>query len=237
MNITTQDIASATATGQSGQSIVTGTPTANSAVSAGCSSNNAAMINISGTWTGTLQFEATSNGGETWNPVDALVKGVAAVIQSCTGNGSFLINTAGNQIVRARATGAMTGSAVVNITEQNEIDFIHALTQGATPARTSAAFSSSNTITETKITLAPGVSQQIVASNANRKLLRWMNTGINPMTVSVAASAVVGTGMNYGPASSTSDQGGSEDFDGTNVPSNQFAAISTGGTTLTVWEA
>lgn len=94
-----------------------------------------------------------------------------------------------------------------------------------------------STVTQTIITLSPGTTTQLIAANAARKGLRWMNIGSNPMTVAPGASAaVVGQGMQYNGAFGTGMQGGSESFEGTAVPTSAFQAISTLGTTIVVWE-
>lgn len=92
------------------------------------------------------------------------------------------------------------------------------------------------TWTPTIVTLTAANSATLIAANANRKALRWMITGTNPMTVVPGAGpAVAGAGMNYSPGSGTGYQGGSDSFAG-EVSTQAFSAISTGGTTVVVWE-
>ena len=93
------------------------------------------------------------------------------------------------------------------------------------------------TITQTLVTLTAATSAQLIAANATRKGLRWMNTGTNPMTVVPGAGpAVAGSGMNYNGSTGAGFQGGSEAFEGSAVPTGAYQAISTLGTTVTVWE-
>jgi hypothetical protein len=93
------------------------------------------------------------------------------------------------------------------------------------------------TITQTIVTLTAATSATLIAANANRRYLCWMNTGTAPMTVAPGAVTVVaGTGMNYDPGSSASNQGGSFCQDGVTVSQQAFSAISTAGTKVTVWE-
>jgi hypothetical protein len=93
------------------------------------------------------------------------------------------------------------------------------------------------TLTQTIVTLAAATSAPLIAANPNRKYLSWMVVGANPATIVPGAGpAVAGTGMNYNPGSSAIHQGGSQSFEGPAVPTNAFAAISTGGTTVVVWE-
>lgn len=93
------------------------------------------------------------------------------------------------------------------------------------------------TITQTTKTLVAATSAQLIAANANRKGLRWMVTGANPMTVVPGAGpAAVNTGLNYSGNSGAGTQGGSDTFEGSSCPTGAFQAISTGGTTVIIWE-
>lgn len=93
------------------------------------------------------------------------------------------------------------------------------------------------TWTQTIVTLTAATSAALIAANANRKALRWMVTGLNPMTVAPGnVTVTAGAGMNYSPASGTGFQGGFESFSGIEISAQQFNAISTLGTTVAVWE-
>jgi hypothetical protein len=92
------------------------------------------------------------------------------------------------------------------------------------------------TWTQTSVTLAAATSASLIASNGSRKALRWMVSGINPMTVGLGSGAVTaGAGFSYNGASATGFQGGSDGFVG-EISIQQFSAISTLGTTVIVWE-
>lgn len=71
-------------------------------------------FDISGTWTGTLTFEQTSN-GSTWRTLLVTNAATGAQVSSTTAGGSWTVpnNFIG---VRLRATGAVTGLAVVTAT-------------------------------------------------------------------------------------------------------------------------
>jgi hypothetical protein len=106
-----------------------------------------------------------------------------------------------------------------------------------TPAAPLSVVGKTTTTTATIVTLTAATSAQLIAANATRKGLRWMNIGTNPVTVVIGAGpAVVGNGMAYSGAAGTGQQGGSEAFEGTAVPGDQMYAISTLGTTIIVWE-
>lgn len=93
------------------------------------------------------------------------------------------------------------------------------------------------TWTQTLITLVAATNQQVLASNASRKALRWMNTGVNPFTaVPGAVAAVAGNGMSYGGNNGVGTQGGSDSFTDNEISTQAWQMISTIGTTLVIWE-
>lgn len=90
--------------------------------------------------------------------------------------------------------------------------------------------------TQSVVVLAAATSAALIAANPARVALRWMNVGANPFTVVPGAGpAVAGAGMSYNGASGVGLQGGSDTFDA-DVSQQAFAAISTAGTTVVVWE-
>lgn len=119
VNVTTADIASSTASGASSQSIVTGTPTAGSAAAFSLSSWETAAIQVSGTWTGTLQVEVSTDGGTTYYPRPGYISGTTAQSATFTANVLVHVNVAGCTHVRIRATAAMTGTATVRCAESD----------------------------------------------------------------------------------------------------------------------
>jgi hypothetical protein len=114
--VTVVDSGSATAAGQSGVSIITGTPTAGSFFAQAINGQSIARIQLSGTWTGAISFEGSVDGGTTWISRTARVAGTSAAVASATLNGEFAIDSAGLTHVRARATAAMTGTTTVLFT-------------------------------------------------------------------------------------------------------------------------
>lgn len=93
------------------------------------------------------------------------------------------------------------------------------------------------TWTQTTVTLSAAASGLLLAANTSRLALRWMVTGTNPMTVVPGAGpAVAGVGMNYSGASGVGQQGGADSFAANEISTQAFQAISTAGTTVTVWE-
>lgn len=95
---------------------------------------------------------------------------------------------------------------------------------------------SNGTSTVTVIALSAATSTLIIRSNISRRGLRWMNIGLNPVTICPFTPAVVGQCFAYEPASSAGHQGGGDAFEAPNIPIDGFYGISTSGTTVIVWE-
>jgi hypothetical protein len=123
--ILTQDIGSSSTTGANSQVIVTGSPTATSTASFAYSSYETIVIQVTGTWTGTLTAELSQDGGTTWYPTYAYQQGTEAVFSSWTANFLAGVNVSGTTNFRLRATAVMTGSAVVNIIESGNVNSVY----------------------------------------------------------------------------------------------------------------
>jgi hypothetical protein len=115
INITTQDIASTSNTYFNGQVWYSGTPTANSAASFALTNKQAGMIEVSGTWTGTLQVEISADNAINWIAHTIHQVGAANFITTFTNNIVGSIDLAAKTNVRIRAIAAMTGTATVQI--------------------------------------------------------------------------------------------------------------------------
>jgi hypothetical protein len=72
-------------------------------------------VQITGTFTGTISFEATAD-GQTWFPVYLTNLSTATVATTTTTTGQFALTNVGLQQLRARATAAMTGGANLTLT-------------------------------------------------------------------------------------------------------------------------
>lgn len=89
---------------------------------------------------------------------------------------------------------------------------------------------------QTSVTLPAGVSTTLIGINGTRKALYLENVGTNPFTFAPGLVTVVaGGGRSLNPPSSIGYQGGSADFSG-EYSTQAFSGISTGGTTVIVWE-
>lgn len=118
--ITVADAGSTSTAGFQNVAIYSGTPTASSFVGIKPSTSSVVMVQVSGTWSGTLQFEEAidnaSTGGSNWEAVSCMVRGYSAPSATTTGNGIFECATAGVTGVRTRATAWSSGTATVQYT-------------------------------------------------------------------------------------------------------------------------
>lgn len=114
-NITVQDTGSTTTSYANSQNFITGTPTAGSVASFSVSSLESVEVQVTGTWTGTLQTEFSIDGGVTWFTRGIKQAGISYISSSFTSNFAGGANIAGATNYRIRATAAMTGTATVRI--------------------------------------------------------------------------------------------------------------------------
>lgn len=94
----------------------TGAITSTQDVAVSTQASGTCGVQVTGTWTGTLVFEATVDAGTTWNPVNAEVPTTGAEVTSTTANGVWVIAVAGYQQVRVRGNTVASGSATVYLT-------------------------------------------------------------------------------------------------------------------------
>ena len=116
-NITVVDSGSTTTAGANSQTIITGTPTAGSTASFALSAAQSVEVQVTGTWTGTLESEISFDGGTTWYTRGIKQAGVAYIASTWTANLQGGANTAGVTNYRVRAIAAMTGTAVIRVIE------------------------------------------------------------------------------------------------------------------------
>ena len=112
-NVNIVDSGSATAAGQNGSSLITGTATVGSVYTQTVNTQTVARVLVKGTWVGTLQFEGSIDSGVTWTPMTAKVMGVGYSQTSITANGHFLLDIAGLTNFRLRCTAYTSGTAVI----------------------------------------------------------------------------------------------------------------------------
>ena len=86
----------------------------NATVSVSLNADSAMRVQITGTWVGTLQFEATVD-GTNWIAVNAVQAGSTVIPQNTTVNGVFSPTPSGFASFRVNATAWTSGTATVSI--------------------------------------------------------------------------------------------------------------------------
>lgn len=91
-------------------------------------------------------------------------------------------------------------------------------------------------MTETTITLSPGVSTLLIAGadTTPRKHISLMNIDTGRANLNYGSAATYGQGDALGAASVSGDQGGGYSYDGITLPSNAIYAVSQTGTRISV---
>lgn len=81
-------------------------------------SNNAAssVVQLTGTWSATVQFEATSKSGGTFVAINATPLGGTTAVTSASANGAWRINLSGVAQLRVRCSAFTSGTIVVAVT-------------------------------------------------------------------------------------------------------------------------
>lgn len=115
-NITVQDTGSATAAGQNGTSVITGTPTAGSFQTWAINGQSSVGVLVSNVWTGTQEFNISYDNGTTYFPMSMRVRGSSYTQSQITANGNFSGDVSGATHFRVRAAAAMTGTATIKPT-------------------------------------------------------------------------------------------------------------------------
>ncbi len=79
-----------------------------------CAATTTTAVQVTGTWVGTLQFEATV-GGINWFSVNATPLPSGAAVTSTTANGAWQVNIGGLSQLRVRVSAYTSGTATVTI--------------------------------------------------------------------------------------------------------------------------
>ena len=214
-SITAQDTASSTSTNFNGQTWYSGTPTASSYVSSSLVGIETAVIEVSGTWTGTIQVEVSTDGGTNWiaHPIHQI--GSSAFITNFTANISGSLNLAGKTNLRCRATAAFTGTASVrfNLSQNpssvyvaNSIKLVDgsSSTSGTTMNIAPASTAVASTNTAVAVGLSPNsplpagtnalgtvaVTKQVAPINANGALSATQSVGTTESSLAAPSNAV-----------------------------------------------
>jgi hypothetical protein len=76
---------------------------------------SSASITLTGTWTATVQFEASSDGGTTWVAINGTPPSSTTAVTNSTANGAWTFNVGSMTHLRARASALASGTVGVNI--------------------------------------------------------------------------------------------------------------------------
>lgn len=128
--VTIQDTGSVRTSGQNGAVQITGTPTASSFFGIALNGYSHMRGQVTGTWTGTLEFEGSIDNGTTWTPFSIHVESTAYTQSQITGNCNFRGSTGAFSNVRLSGVAAMTGTASVLLAFASA-DTVVTLTNGA----------------------------------------------------------------------------------------------------------
>ncbi len=218
VNITAQDTATTATvvaiTSSLNQTTYSGTPTTGSAAifPVGTYSYDTAQVNVSGTWTGTIQVETSDDGGVTYVSHSLHIISSSLFLSSFTTNVIGSANMGGKTHIRVRAIAAWTGTAAVRVVFSNNPTSIYVanalrITDGATsvtsmavkPASTPAAATDPAAVVTTQRASTLNTNQVsvgntptlIIAANTSRK--RIVITNLGTTNVFIGGSAVTTT--------------------------------------------
>ena len=218
VNITAQDTATTATvvaiTSSLNQTMYSGTPTTGSAAifPVGTYSYDTAQVNVSGTWTGTIQVETSDDGGVTYVSHSLHIISSSLFLSSFTTNVIGSANMGGKTHIRVRAIAAWTGTAAVRVVFSNNPTSIYVanalrITDGATsvtsmavkPASTPAAATDPAAVVTTQRASTLNTNQVsvgntptlIIAANTSRK--RIVITNLGTTNVFIGGSAVTTT--------------------------------------------
>ena len=77
--------------------------------------SSSASLTLTGTWSATVQFEASSDGGTTWVAINGTPPSSTTAVTSSTANGVWTFNVGSMTHIRARASALASGTVGVNI--------------------------------------------------------------------------------------------------------------------------
>jgi hypothetical protein len=208
LSVTTQDIAS-TSTVSGTQTFVTGTPTAGSAAVFTLASQETLMVEITGTWTGTLQSEISVDGGTTWITHAIHLIGTPLFIASFTSNAIGSLNAAAKTTFRIRSTAAMTGSATIKVIESlnpssvyvaNAIKLVDGSSATSTNTLTIKSASTAAAATDTSAVVALSPNSPLPAgTNAIGSVLANLQVASAPVSVTNPVPVILSSSLPGNP--------------------------------------
>jgi len=147
--ITAADVASSTGSGANSQTIITGTPTANSTATFTVSNYDTATVQVTGTWVGTLQSEISLDGGVTWYLRTVHQAGTTSYTTSFTANFAGGVVVGGYTTYRIRCTAYTSGTATVKLITSLNPNLVH-ISSGLPPGTNSIGAITNTTFAATQ---------------------------------------------------------------------------------------
>jgi hypothetical protein len=130
------------------------------------------VVTITGTWSGTLQFEGTANDpAPTFVAIDGTPQPSGATVSSTTANGTWVFDVAGFNDFRVRASSLASGTAVVTINPSPAVnDATVNLNSGATVAISQTTPGSTNGVniapsSVSTVGIVPGASSAVESNH------------------------------------------------------------------------
>lgn len=115
-SISAADVGTTSTAGQGGVSIISGTPTANSAATFAVTGQAGGALTVKGTFSLTAAIEASYDGGGTYVAAGGLLRGSNVLTNQITGAGTWTIDLNGVTNLRVRATAYTSGAATIALT-------------------------------------------------------------------------------------------------------------------------
>lgn len=144
-----------------------------------------ATVKITGTFTATVQFEASVD-GTNWDAILGVPKGGGTAVSSATATGTWFFPLAGYRYFRARCS-AFTSAPTVLLA-----GFVASTPASGANGGSVPIVPQRGTLTETTPTLLNTTSTTLVAANTNRKFLMIQNDGATNLAVSMSGAAITG---------------------------------------------
>lgn len=200
-SITAVDVVSTTSVGMNNQAFIIGTPTAASFLTYVLASSNSLRFQVTGTWVGTIQAEASIDAGVTYTPIMVNQVGMHTFVTSFTSNINGTVNAASFTHFRLRATAWTSGTAnilVVNSANLGSVQLANSLNGGTI----AYPVDKSGTIT------VGGTAQVLMPINSSRGGWWVMNTSagtlyINELGTATSASIPILPNQEYTPPTIT----------------------------------
>jgi hypothetical protein len=194
-NITAQDTGGSTvvtAVGY-GQSIVTGTAAAGSTASFTFSTEETVRIQVTGSWSGTLQLEKSMDGGTTWVTTSGHVSGTGAFASTFTQNFIASVNCAGQTQLRVRSTATWTWTATVKVIVTANVQIVYDQAVNVPKASTSAVTQVASSATVVTLLAANNARMGAIITNNSTQVL-YVKLGSGASTTSYSVVVPISNG-------------------------------------------